>query len=163
LARTTTRRPEEEEEILEDVADDEEEEEQAVSEGGKGGRGSKGIVAGGKDRPTPSSRSEVARGGNIVSRTINGITTYFRETWAELQKVAWLSREDAIHLTRIVVVVLVVSAMFLGLVGFLFGLLTQAIATEGSSTIAGILTLGLVIVVAGAWLLRDRLFVNRFE
>jgi preprotein translocase SecE subunit len=154
LARTTTRRPEDDE-MIEDVVDDEEEEE-VVADKAKGS-----VVR--KSRPTPSQREESEKGGNFITRPIQGIVTYFKETQAELQKVTWLSREDAIRLTRIVVVVLIVSAAFLGLIGFLFGLLTQAIATSGSSVWAGALALGLVIVVAGAWLLRDRLFPNFLE
>jgi preprotein translocase subunit SecE len=150
LARTTTRRPEDEE-MIEDVADDEEEEEVASSK-------AKNVTR--KDRPTPSRREEGDKDGNIISRSVRGIVTYFKETKSELQQVTWLSREDAMRLTRIVVIVLIISASFLGLVGFLFGLLTQAIATEGSTVWAGAITLVLVIVVSGAWLLRDRLFPN---
>jgi len=155
LARTTTRRPEDDE-IIEDVMDEEEDDEQEVS-----GKGKASVVR--KDRPTPSTREEGEKGGNAITRPINAIVTYFKETQAELQKVTWLSREDAIRLTRIVVVVLIISAAFLGFIGFLFGLLTQAIATEGSTIWAGALALGLVIVVTGIWLLRDRLFPNFLE
>ncbi len=46
----------------------------------------------------------------------NRITQYFRETLAELRKVNWPTREEAINLTLVVVVTIVVMSVFLGVV-----------------------------------------------
>lgn len=50
----------------------------------------------------------------------NAIVKYLKETRAELRKVTWPSREEAINLTAIVVVVTVAMAIFLGVVDYLF-------------------------------------------
>ncbi len=55
----------------------------------------------------------------------NRIAQYFRETRAELRKVVWPTREEAINLTAIVVVTIVVMSIFFGAVDY--GL-TQLIA-----------------------------------
>lgn len=44
----------------------------------------------------------------------------FRETVGELRKVSWPTRKEAINLTYIVVIVMVVMAIFLGGVDFVF-------------------------------------------
>ena len=88
----------------------------------------------------------------------------FRQTWeslrAEIGKVAWLSCEETIRLSWIVIIVTAVSAAFLGIVSFLFGTLTAAVAQTDTSTIAGVACIVLVVLVAGGWLLRDRIFPN---
>ena len=48
------------------------------------------------------------------------MSTYYRETRAELGKVAWPTRNEAINLTIVVLVTVVVSSMFLGLFDALF-------------------------------------------
>ena len=50
----------------------------------------------------------------------NALVRYFRETRAELRKVVWPSRQEAIRLSLIVVSVLVVMSAFLGAVDYLF-------------------------------------------
>ncbi len=50
----------------------------------------------------------------------NAIVNYLKETRAELRKVTWPSREEAINLTAIVVAVTVAMAVFLGVVDYLF-------------------------------------------
>jgi preprotein translocase subunit SecE len=44
----------------------------------------------------------------------NAITRYFRETSGELRKVSWPSQSEAIGLTRIVILVMIVMAAVLG-------------------------------------------------
>jgi preprotein translocase subunit SecE len=44
----------------------------------------------------------------------NRFVTFYRETMAELRKVVWPTREQAINLTIIVVVVVVAMSIFLG-------------------------------------------------
>jgi preprotein translocase subunit SecE len=44
----------------------------------------------------------------------NRFVTFYRETMAELRKVVWPTREQAINLTIIVVIVVVAMSIFLG-------------------------------------------------
>ena len=55
-----------------------------------------------------------------VKKQPNAITRFFRETTGELRKVSWPSRQEAISLTRVVVLVVVIMAIFLGGLDFLF-------------------------------------------
>jgi preprotein translocase subunit SecE len=50
----------------------------------------------------------------------NRIVRYFKQTRAELRKVTWPSREEAIRLTAIVLGMTIVMAAFLGLVDYIF-------------------------------------------
>ena len=50
----------------------------------------------------------------------SAITRYFRETWAELKKVRWPTRQEAQNLTLIVLAVTVGMAIILGLMDFFF-------------------------------------------
>ena len=50
----------------------------------------------------------------------NAITRFFRETSAELRKVSWPTRAEAINLTRIVIIVMVIMGAFLGSMDWLF-------------------------------------------
>ena len=54
-------------------------------------------------------------------RQPNALTRYFRETIGELKKVSWPTREEAINLTKIVLVVIIAMALFLGVLDLLFG------------------------------------------
>jgi len=116
-----------------------------------------------KDRPTPSQRREVTVSTNPIVRVYQNFRQYLREVQDELGKVSWLSREDTLRLTRIVLVVTAAAAAFLGFVSFLFALLTQALATPGSTIGAGILAVLLIVGVSGAWLFRDRLFPGQLD
>jgi preprotein translocase subunit SecE len=49
----------------------------------------------------------------------NRIVRYFRETRAELRKVTWPSREEALRLTGIVLATTVGFSLFLGVVDYL--------------------------------------------
>ena len=180
MARITTRRPveDEEEDLVEDVAEEEDDEVEervsapAVSDRRRRRQLKRGEVVAEadepaapqpvrKDRPTPSQRAEVVKSSNFIVRFFQDIREYFQEVRAELSKVTWLSREDTLRLTYIVLVVTAISAIFLGTVSYIFGLLTQALA-GGSSILAGAVTILLIVVVAGVWLFRDSLF-SRFE
>src|SRR5205823_3244996 len=116
-----------------------------------------------KERPTPSQRPEIAKSSNFIVRFYQNAVEYVQETRSELSKVAWLSREDTLRLTYIVLIVTAVSAAFLGLVSFLFGVLVQAIASPASMVFGAIITIGLIVIVTGGWLFRDRLFGGHFE
>ncbi len=49
----------------------------------------------------------------------NRIVQYIRETRAELRKVVWPSRQEAINLTLVVIVTVVGMAAFLGTIDYL--------------------------------------------
>ena len=83
----------------------------------------------------------------------NVVTRYFRETWAELKKVRWPTRQEAQNLTLIVLGVTVGMALILGLLDLFFsweftGLIE---ANPVHLVIAGIMLLaGVVGFVLGA-------------
>ena len=49
----------------------------------------------------------------------NRVVHYFRETRAELRKVVWPTREEAINLTLVVVVTIVAMSAFFGVIDYL--------------------------------------------
>jgi preprotein translocase subunit SecE len=55
----------------------------------------------------------------------NAIVRFYRETVGELKKVQWPTREEAIRLTWIVLVVITIMAVVLGSADYLFTLLFQ--------------------------------------
>ncbi len=59
----------------------------------------------------------------------NRLVQYFRETRAELRKVVWPTREEAINLTAIVVGTLVVMSIFLGAVDYVFQAMIRFLIT----------------------------------
>jgi preprotein translocase subunit SecE len=50
----------------------------------------------------------------------NVITRYFKETRAELRKVNWPTRQEALNLTLIVVGFTILMAVLLGLIDYIF-------------------------------------------
>jgi len=60
----------------------------------------------------------------------NRIFQYVRETRAELRKVAWPSREEALRLTSIVVVTVLAMSAFLGIVDYVFTQIVRALLTR---------------------------------
>jgi preprotein translocase subunit SecE len=57
---------------------------------------------------------------NIFQRIWNKIREFLRETIGELRKVNWPTRQEAIHLTQIVVVVIFIMAAILGGLDYLY-------------------------------------------
>ena len=55
----------------------------------------------------------------------NRLARYLREVRSEMSKVIWPSREQAFKLTMIVIAVMIVMAIYLGLLDFIFGSLIQ--------------------------------------
>ena len=53
---------------------------------------------------------------NIIQRTKN----WWRQTIGELRKVSWPTKEDALALTRIVLIVTVIMSAILGILDFIF-------------------------------------------
>jgi len=63
-----------------------------------------------------------------VAKKTNAITRFVRETVGELRKVSWPSRQEAINLTIIVLIVMVVTSIFLYVVDIIGArLLTLAV------------------------------------
>lgn len=56
----------------------------------------------------------------LVHKEPNAISRFFRETVGELRKVNWPTRQEAINLTSIVLIVIVAMALFLGLLDLAF-------------------------------------------
>jgi len=50
----------------------------------------------------------------------NAITRYYRETVGELRKVTWPTRQEAINLTVVVLIVTFGMSAFLGILDYLF-------------------------------------------
>ena len=63
--------------------------------------------------------SRKTKGGR---RKENAVVRYFRQTWAELKKVQWPSRDEGRNMTLIVLAVTVAMSAFLGLVDWLAAL-----------------------------------------
>ena len=61
----------------------------------------------------------------------NAVVRYYRETVGELRKVVWPTREEALRLTWIVLVVITVMAIILGTADYLFGLLIRFLVGLG--------------------------------
>jgi preprotein translocase subunit SecE len=55
-------------------------------------------------------------GRDDKSQRENALRRFFRETIGELRKVSWPSRQEAINLTILVIVVMTVMSMFLWLI-----------------------------------------------
>ena len=55
-----------------------------------------------------------------VIKEPNSIVRYYRETVGELKKVVWPTREEALRLTWIVLVVITIMAIILGSADYLF-------------------------------------------
>lgn len=96
----------------------------------------------------------------FLRRWIDSARSYFRDVRSELNKVAWPTREETERLTRIVLVVTIATSLVLGAISFLFGLLATGITDANIGTIAGLVTIAIIVVVAFLWLIRDRIFPN---
>ena len=72
---------------------------------------------------------DVARARQEVVRE-NRIARFWRETVAELRKVVWPTRDQAINLTLIVVVTVVAMSAFLGVIDFFLTQLVKLFLTR---------------------------------
>ena len=82
----------------------------------------------------------------------NAITRYFRETWAELKKVRWPTRQEAQNLTLVVLAVTVAMAAILGLLDAFYSWLFKGLieGTVVNLVVAGALLLaGIVAIIFG--------------
>ena len=57
---------------------------------------------------------------NVFKRAFISLRRWFNETIGELRKVHWPTRQEALYLTRIVIIVIIIMSMTLGLLDFLF-------------------------------------------
>ncbi len=64
--------------------------------------------------------SKTQKNDKPVVKKPNRIQKWWRETVGELRKVTWPTKEDAIKMTKIVIVVVILTAVFLGVVDFVF-------------------------------------------
>ena len=55
-----------------------------------------------------------------VVKKSNKIQRWWRETVGELRKVTWPTKEEALQMTKVVTVVVLATAIFLGVVDFVF-------------------------------------------
>jgi preprotein translocase subunit SecE len=63
----------------------------------------------------------------VTPKEDNVVVKYFKETRAELRKVSWPTREETQNLTMIIVGVTVAMALFLGLLDYLFQIVTAGV------------------------------------
>lgn len=107
-----------------------------------------------KGKATPGRRNQAdeKEEGNIVTRSAGGFFEYFSDVRLELEKVAWPTREEALRLTRVVIVVLIISAIVMGLISFLF---QQYVAFGLSNPIAFVVPM-IAAVIAATWYFRTQ-------
>jgi preprotein translocase subunit SecE len=56
----------------------------------------------------------------VPQKAPNRIQRYFRETIGELRKVSWPSRQEALNLTIVVLIVIISMSTFLGVLDFIY-------------------------------------------
>ncbi len=76
----------------------------------------------------------------------NALVVYFRETRGELRKVHWPTREESITLTKIVLVVTISMAAFLGLLDYLFAMELKGLISGNALAVA----VAVIVVVGSA-------------
>ena len=82
----------------------------------------------------------------------NVITRYLRETWAELKKVRWPTRQEAQNLTLVVLAVTIGMAAILGLLDAFYTWLFKGLieGTTVNLVVAGVILLaGIVAIILG--------------
>lgn len=83
---------------------------------------------------------------NFLTRVIDPVVHYLRDTRAELRKVTWPTREEAWKLTLIVLGTVVVMSLVLGLADFIFSQIMQGVIIGNPVWIA----VGVLVIIAGA-------------
>jgi preprotein translocase subunit SecE len=73
----------------------------------------------------------VAKTKAASKRRSNPVTRYLRETSAELRKVTWPTRQEAIRLTVIVLIVVSAMSALLGVLDFVFSRIIAFILSLG--------------------------------
>jgi preprotein translocase subunit SecE len=73
----------------------------------------------------PKEQQQPQKSAPAQAPRANAVSRYFKEVRSELSKVIWPTREQAINLTLVVLVVMVVMSLFLGGVDAIFSGLIQ--------------------------------------
>ena len=73
------------------------------------------------------SKSQKKNDNKPVVKKPNKIQKWWRETIGELRKVTWPTKEEALKMTKIVIVVVLATAIFLGVFDFIFSRLVGLI------------------------------------
>lgn len=94
--------------------------------------------------------------GKAVVKKDNAIVRYLRETRAELRKVHWPSRQEAWNLTKIVMVVTVSMALFLGMLDYLFDIELSGLISGNAIAIGVIVVLTVISALTAVILSRQR-------
>ena len=68
----------------------------------------------------------------FIKAFFSGIAKYFRDTRSEMKKVVWPSRKQVINNTIVVCVVVLISALVVLLLDFVFGLGMDLLLTAGA-------------------------------
>ncbi len=82
---------------------------------------------------------------SFLTRMVEPLARYFRETRAELRKVSWPSRDEAWNLTLIVLAATTVMALILGAGDFVFAEIVRGVVTNSLLWIS----VGVLVIVAG--------------
>ena len=83
---------------------------------------------------------------NFLTRVIDPVTRYLRDTRAELRKVTWPTREEAWKLTLIVLGTVVVMSIILGLADLIFAEIMRGLIVGDPLWIA----VGVLVIILGA-------------
>lgn len=82
---------------------------------------------------------------SVMTRVIDPVVHYLRDTRAELRKVTWPTRQEAWNLTLIVLGAVVAMSIILGLADFFFAEIMRGIITSNLVWIGA----GVLVVLAG--------------
>jgi preprotein translocase subunit SecE len=139
--RRRRRRVEEEIEETDAVAEDE-----GDGEGEDEVEAVRGVTAA-KGRATPGRRNtqEVEAVGSPITRPFSGLQEYFRGVQGELDKVTWPTREETIRLSRIVLIVTIITSILLGVISLGFTLLFQGGLSNPIIFLAFFVVVGIVV------------------
>lgn len=82
----------------------------------------------------------------------NTIKRYLRETRAELRKVHWPTRQEALDLTKVVMVATVSMAILLGLLDYLFalglgGIIGGSAVAIGSAAVVAVASVVVIVIL----------------
>ena len=78
---------------------------------------------------------------------LDSIRTYINEVRSEMNKVSWPDRDDVVQMTRLVLLVTIISSLLLGAISLFLTLGMQYAINEA----AWLLVLVFVAITAGAW------------
>jgi preprotein translocase SecE subunit len=137
------------EEAVNEVEEYDDEGDESDDEGGSRGLTEK------KGYATPSRRQkeeeEDAPQGNALTRPFIGLRNYVEGVRAELEKVTWPTRAEALRLTRLVLIATIIASIILGIVGFIYNQIF--VLGTASPIIFGVLLV--VVIGVFAWYLRQ--------